>query len=152
MDSRKRLIFYFVIAGALAVVAVFAAWLGAENTSQLLFGSQQPILLALIPVLGAAAAGLWASGAPAPKFGPLRGAFLGALAMLTVVSVLGLFRGSSLQDSMMFMLVFMFFGFVFVGWAAMLLGAFTGWLFSRHTKAHSNNSLVPTPETTRHVS
>jgi hypothetical protein len=72
--------------------------------------------------------------------------------VVSVVAVLGLFRGSSLLDSMMFVLVFIFFGFIFVGWAAMLLGAFTGWLFKQHTKSHSNNSLVPTPKTTRNVS
>ena len=155
MDTRKRLILYFSVTGALGgagVVVGLVAWLGINNTSQLLFGLEQPILFVVIPILAAGAAGFWASGAPISEFGVLRGAFLGALALLSAVAVLGLFRGSSLLDSMMFVLVFIFFGFIFVGWAAMLLGAFTGWLFKQHTKSHSNNSLVPTPGTTRHVS
>jgi hypothetical protein len=117
------------------VVADLVAWLGVNNTSQLLFGLEQPILFVAIPILGAGVAGFWASGAPITEFGALRGAFLGALALLSVVAILGLFRGPSLLDSMMFVLVFIFFGFIFVGWAAMLLGAFTGWLFKQHTKA-----------------
>lgn len=136
MDIRKRLVRYFAVSGAfggVAVVAILVAWLGVRPASRLLFGFEQPALFGVIPLLGALAAGLWASGAPVAGFGALRGAFLGALAFLSVVAVVGLLRGRSLQDSMMFLLVFVLFGFVLIGWAAMLLGALTGWLFKRHT-------------------
>lgn len=155
MDARGRLILYFAVAGAFggaAAIAVFSGWFGINNTSRLLFGFEQPYLFAAIPILGAIVAGFWASGAPITGFGPLRGAFLGALGLLCVVAILGLFRGPSVADSVMFILAFIFFGFIFAGWAAMLLGAFTGWLFRRHTRAPANNSHVPTPETKRDVS
>ena len=138
MDTRKRLILYFSVTGAVggaAVAAGLVIWLGVANASQLLFGLKQPILLVVIPILAASAAGFWASGAPIAEFGALRGAFLGALAFLSVVVILGLARGRSLQDSLMFMLMFIFFGFAVVGWATMVLGGFTGWLFRQRTKS-----------------
>jgi len=144
MNYRKQLFGYFGIAGFLGASggSIFLwQFYGSEN-SNILFGVRQSWPFLVLPFVGALIAGLWAALFRGPGFGSARGALVALLSFLTFTALLSAVRMESAMDSMARFLAYSFFGFVFVGWALVAIGVFTGWLFKRHVGlAHCNPPL-----------
>lgn len=136
MSERKLLISYFALAGFIGGLgATLFLWrfVGPEHSGVVL-GFRQAWLWFAFPVVGAALSAFWARLFGERGFGLLRGALVSFLAFLSFCALLGLAGAGPVA-----FFAFSFFGFLLVGWALVLLGAVTGWLYQRQVTAkHSN--------------
>jgi len=137
MSERNLLISYFASAGfvgGLAATLFLWRFVGPEH-SRVVLGFSQLWFWFAFPVVGAALSAFWARLLGERGFGLLRGALVSFLAFLSFCALLGL-AGPGGPAAFF---AFSFFGFLLVGWALVLLGAVTGWLYQRQVKAkHSN--------------
>ena len=137
MSERNLLVSYFTLAGlvgGLAVTIFLWRFVGPEN-SGIVLGFNQSWFWFAFPVVGAGLSAFWARLLGEKGFGLLRGALVSFLAFLSFCALLSLAVAAPVA-----FFAFSFFGFVLVGWALVLLGAVTGWLFRRQVAAkHSND-------------
>ena len=121
------------LVGGLGATIVLWRFVGPEHSGVVLGFSQSWFWFAF-PVVGAALSAFWARLLGERGFGLLRGALASFLAFLSFCAILSLAGAGPVA-----FFAFSFFGFVLVGWALVLLGAVTGWLYRRQiTAKHSN--------------
>jgi hypothetical protein len=143
MSERNLLISYFALAGLVGGLgATLFLWhfVGPEYSGAVL-GFRHIWFWFVFPVVGAALSAFWARLFGEAGFGVLRGALVSFLAFVSFCGILSLVGPGGPWA----FFAFSFFGFVLVGWALVVLGAVTGWLFRRQVVAkHSNYRVEPT--------
>ena len=153
MTIKQRIFMYFFAAGFLGGLAGTGfLWyaLGSDN-SYLILGFRERWIFYAFPFVGALLSGFWAVSLLVPDFGAVRGAAASLLAFLTFNLVLVLlgpagFNGgfiAGINGLLSVVFGYTLFGFIMFGWALVVIGVITGWLFKRSVEKHSNNAFNP---------
>ena len=111
--------------GGLGATLVLWGFVGPTN-SYVVLGFRQLWIWFAFPIVGGVLSGFWATLFRETNFGIFQGAFVSLLAFVTFCALL-----ASVGAGTMAFIAFVSFGFILIGWAMVLLGGVTGWLFRR---------------------
>ena len=139
MSLKKKLLVYFSIAGFIGSCAgtIFLVWyfgregrVDLDQSVKVALGLPTGSYLFAIPLVGTVFSVLWTLPIKPENFGALEGSKVSIFSFLSVCVLVSLFEIGQLPANVF---VFAVLGFMLFGWALVILGLYTGFLFRGNT-------------------